>query len=630
MKIQKWFQLHSTQLIWLTALLIINGYIGKYLLNNELTYNISLASASILAVVPIAIHAAQAIRFGVISIELLVSLAVTGAFIIGEYNESAIVTFLFLIGNFLEKRTLAKTRRSVKSLTKMAPTTALLVLPSGKTKLTDTADLKKGDIILVKTGSMIPVDGTVIDGQGSVDEAALTGESKRNAKRQGNQVFSGSILKNGHLKLRTDKSGTDSIFGKIIELVEDAQDAKTSTEKFIDRFAQFYTPAVLLLALLVFLFTQNFKLAITILVLGCPGALVIGAPVSNVAGIGNGASHGILFKGGEAMDRFAKTDTFVFDKTGTLTTGITAVSTFKSFYPNSAEIIKLAAAAESLSNHPLGTAIVKYAKKHQLDFRQVNIISSQTISGRGMLVKTSKHEICLGNEQLLTDQQITLSRGQQTFLQQLQKAGSSAVIIAIDQHPAAIFGISDTLRPFVKEQLTALRAAGAKHLVMLTGDNSAAAATIAQQAGISEFHAKLLPKQKVEFIKRFQANGQKIAFIGDGINDSPALATAETGIAIGNGTDVAIETSDIVLIQSNLQALVHAYQLAQKTSLNMRENILIALLVVVFLLFGLFAGFIYLASGMFVHEASILIVIFNSMRLINYEKSPQKKQHRNK
>lgn len=618
MKFQKFIQDHNHQITLLTAILIVAGYLTKYGLGSTTGEAIMLAVASIIAAIPIVIHAYQALRVKVVSIELLVSIAVIGAFIIGEYDESAIVTFLFLFGSYLEERTLAKTRQSIKSLTEMAPTTATVVQADGTTEEVDVDDVDEGDIVLVKTGGSIPVDGKVIDGHGYTDESVVTGESRQVGKQIQDDVFSGTMVSDGYLKIQATKVGDDTTFAKIIELVEDAQDTKSHAEKFIDRFAQYYTPAVLVIALVVFLFSQDFKLAITVLVLGCPGALVIGAPVSNVAGIGNGAKRGILVKGGEAMDTFSKIDTFVFDKTGTLTTGKTSVSTMKTYKGHRETTLALVAKVESLSDHPLGRAIVTYADQQGADFQTLNVTDNRTVKGQGMIAEIDQQTVLAGNLKLMQAQQVSLNDEQHKDLVALQATGSSVVLVAVAGELAALIGISDIIRPEVATQLQQLRNKGAKHLVMLTGDNQATADYVAQTVGIDEVHAELMPEQKVTFVKQFQQAGRTVAFVGDGINDSPSIATADIGIAMGSGTDVAIETSDVVLMQSSFEALVHAYGLAKKTVLNTKENITIAIAVVAFLLIGLIAGFIYMASGMFVHEASILVVIFNAMRLIGY------------
>lgn len=623
MKFQKFIQDHNNQITALTAVLIVAGYVIKYALGNSTGYDVTLAMASIIAAVPIVMHAYQALRVKVVSIELLVSIAVIGAFIIGEYNESAIVTFLFLFGSYLEERTLSKTRQSIKSLTEMAPTTATVVQADGTTEEVDVDDVDEGDVVLVKTGASIPVDGTVIEGHGYTDESVVTGESRQVGKQVKDDVFSGTMLSDGYLKVQATKVGDDTTFAKIIELVEDAQDTKSHAEKFIDRFAQYYTPAVLVIALLVFIFSRDFKLAITVLVLGCPGALVIGAPVSNVAGIGNGAKRGILVKGGEAMDTFSKIDTFVFDKTGTLTKGNTSVSMVKNYGQDLTDALAMTAKVESLSDHPLGRAIVSYADQQQAEFQDLTVQDNQTVKGQGMVAQVANHEVLAGNLKLMTARNVVLDQTQLNDLDELQATGSSVVIVAIDGKVTLILAISDIIRPEVAAQLQKLRDRGAKHLVMLTGDNQTTADYVAQQVGIDEVHAELMPEQKVTYVKQFQQAGRKVAFVGDGINDSPSIATADIGIAMGSGTDVAIETSDVVLMHSSFEALVHAYGLAKKTVRNTKENITIAIGVVAFLLIGLVAGFIYMASGMFVHEASILVVIFNAMRLIGYGKTPK-------
>lgn len=626
MKFQRYVQKYQNQITLISAILIVLGFAGKYLFNSTIIYDWSFIAASVIAAVPIMIHAYQSLRVKVISIELLVSIAVVGAFIIGEYNESAIVTFLFLFGSYLEQRTLSKTRESIKSLTQMAPATAIVLNEDGEQEEVDIDDVDEGDHVMVKTGASVPVDGTIIAGSGYLDESVITGESRAVAKTNGDSVYSGSILGNGTLTVAATKVGEDTTFGKIIELVEDAQDAKSPAESFIDKFAQYYTPAVLIIAALVYVFTRDFPTAITVLVLGCPGALVIGAPVSNVAGIGNGAKRGILLKGGAVMDDFAKVDTFVFDKTGTLTLGNTAVSSFKDYSDNSDEALALVARAERLSDHPLGKAITDYATNQQVSFEQLDVAENDTVKGQGLVATIDDHRVLVGNLKLMTANGIQLTATQHTDLTDVQHTGSSVVMVAIDGRLAMILGVSDIIRPGIKAQLQALRDHGAKHLVMLTGDNQITAQYVAEQIGIDEVHAELLPEEKVSYIKQFKDQGRHVAFVGDGINDSPAIATAQIGIAMGSGTDVAIETSDVVLMQSSFEALVHAYSLSKKTVINTKENIAIAIAVVAFLLIGLILGFIYMASGMFVHEASILVVIFNAMRLIRYGKMPTQAQ----
>lgn len=616
MKFQKYINQHTNQITLVTAILIGVGLLGK-VLNSDMIYTVSFIAASIISAVPIILRAISALRFKTISIELLVSIAVIGAFAIGEYNESAIVTFLFLFGTFLEDKTLAKTRHSIKDLTEMAPTTALVVDDDGETEETDVDFVDVDDVVLVKAGGQIPVDGEIVDGSGHINEASITGESKLVTKNVGDQVFSGTMLDNGTVKVRATKVGDDTTFGKIVELVEDAQDTKSPAEKFIDKFATYYTPAVLIIALIVGLITKDFRLAITVLVLGCPGALVIGAPVSNVAGIGNGAKNGVLIKGGEVMNTFANVDTLVFDKTGTLTEGKTAVTQLKDYSKNQLGLT-IAAAIEKQSDHPLAQAVVKFSADHKIGFDKVEVTDADTIKGRGVKATADGQSVLIGNLRLMNDEEIALTDQQKSDLEAIQSQGSSTVIVAFDGRVQTILGISDVIRQGVKESLATLKSLGIKKTVMLTGDNLQTADAVADQIGIDEVHAELLPEQKVEYVKKYQEQGHKVAFVGDGINDSPSLVTADIGIAMGSGTDVAVETSDVVLMSSGFNELIHAYGLSKKTVMNTKENIFIAIATVTALLIGLILGFIYMASGMFVHEASILVVIFNAMRLINY------------
>ena len=614
MKLQALLKKYSNQLTGLSALLILIAYSGKYLLNSYFLWAFALLLATFIGLVPIAFQAVQALKFKQVSIELLVSIAVIAALFIQEYEESEIVTFLFAFGAFLEKKTLEKTRSSIKSLTEITPSTALRI--SGE--VIDIDDVKINDELLVKTGAQIPVDGSIYEGAGFVNESSISGESAEIKKGVGDKVFAGTLLENGSLLIQAEKVGEDTTFGKIIELVEEAQDTKSSAEKFIDRFAKYYTPSVLVLSFLIFIVSQDIKLAITLLVLGCPGALVIGPPVSNVAGIGNGAKKGILIKGGNIMTNFSQTDLLLFDKTGTLTKGKTQVSITKN-YGASTELINQVAMLESQSDHPLAKAIIDEIG----EFTKVPLQNIEVIKGQGI----SADHLLIGNEKLLENHQIFLNAQQKNDLMKLQKHGLSTVLIA-DDKVRLLYGITDKIRPNVKETLTRLKKQGIKELIMLTGDNESTAQSIAQQVGISQVYANLLPEDKAKIVQDYKLAGKKVAFIGDGINDSPSIALADVGIAMSSGTDIAIETSDIVLMSSNFDNLSYAHSLAKSTRKNMRQNILIALFVVIFLLSGLILGnssgfigqYVNMATGMFVHEASILLVILNAMRLIPHKK----------
>lgn len=613
-KLNVWITKHQNKITASIAILIVLSLLSGYVLKIETAATVFMILASILGAIPVALHAFTALQNKVISIELLVTIAVIGAFIIGEYEESAVVTFLFLFGNYLEQKTLEKTRSSVKSLTKMAPTTAELVDEDGKTETVDVDDLDEGDHVLVKPGGQIPVDGKIIDGTGYMNEASITGESTPVKKGIGDKVFAGSLTDNGTITVETTSVGEDTTFGKIIELVEEAQDSQSPAARFIDKFATYYTPAVLIIGILVWAITRDFPLAITVLVLGCPGALVIGAPVSNVAGIGNGAKNGILMKGGNAVNSFSHVDTLVLDKTGTLTTGKMSVTDVDNF-GDKQKNLALLAAVEKTSDHPLGQAIVKYATDQDITETPA-LPELDTVKGQGLVGQNDNFKILVGNERLMKANDVKISAEQRQVIDGRMNDGDSVVLMAINQELQLVVGVNDQLRPDAREGLQALKDAGLKRIVMLTGDNKVAAQRVADRLPIDEVHAELLPEDKVTFVKKFQEQGSTVAFVGDGINDSPSLATADIGIGMGTGTDVAIETADIILVKSSFDALAHAYVLAKKTVANTKENIFIAVGTVALLLLGLIVGVIHMGSGMFVHEISILVVIFNAMRLI--------------
>lgn len=618
MKFQRWLQSVKNQIALTVGGLIAVAYSWYWLGGAVIVMQGLLLVASMMGVAPILMQAYQALKVKVVSIDLLVTIAVLGALIIGEFNESAIVTFLFLFGSYLEQRTLKKTRESIRALSEMAPQTAQVLAADGTTTTVDVDDVEIDDQVLVKAGAQVPVDGQVVQGSAYVNEASITGEAQLVKKIVGNAVYSGAIVDNGTLTVTATQVGDDTTFAQIIELVEEAQDSKSPAEKFIDRFATYYTPAVLVLALAIGLITRDFKLAITILVLGCPGALVIGAPVSIVAGIGNGAKHGVLIKGGEVVNAMAGIDTMVFDKTGTLTKGDTAVAHVQFYTAAEQATLAVTTAVEAQSDHPLATAIVQYARERGVtDLPTIERI--ETLKGLGVQAEVAGQTIRIGRAKMMTEAGIRLTGAQIAAITASQTAGQSTVLVAVDQQVVLLIGIADTVKPEAKAALTRLKKAGVKHLVMLTGDNDQTAAAIAKAVGITEYHANLLPAEKVEFIKTYQANGQKVAFIGDGINDSPSLALADIGIAMGSGTDVAIETSDIVLMQSTLSELVYADYLTKATARNTVQNIVIAVGTVGLLLLGLMLGWVQMASGMFVHEISILVVIFNAMRLIRFK-----------
>ncbi|TRM11469.1 heavy metal translocating P-type ATPase [Lentibacillus cibarius] len=605
----------KNQITLISAILIVLGFFGRFGLDNMFIFNWSLIIASILGIAPIAIQAYQALKVKVVSIDVLVTIAVIGALLIQNYEESAIVTFLFLFGAYLEQRTLNKTRSAIKELTEIAPESALIQMENGDFEEVDVDDVDEDDILLVKTGAKVPVDGTVLTGEGHLNEASITGESVPVSKTKDSELFAGTILENGTLQIRADRVGEDTTFGRIIELVEEAQDSKSEAERFIDRFSKYYTPAVLILGAIVWLFTQNVELAITILVLGCPGALVIGVPVSNVSGIGNGARNGVLLKGSEVITDFSKVDTIIFDKTGTLTVGNPEVAEKEFYGHNTEQILGYLASVERESEHPLAKAVLEDIGETTFS----TVEETEVVKGEGVAANVDGHRVVVGNVALMERENILLNKKARQDIERFEQNGDSLVLTAVDGELKALMGIRDQIRPGVKQDLQRLKKLGVKNLVVLSGDNQGTVDLVARELALTEAHGHMLPEGKSAYIEEMQAKGQIVAFVGDGVNDSPSLTLADIGIAMGSGTDVAIETSDVVLMNSDFSRLPHALGLTKATARNMKQNITIAV-GVVFVLFAslLFSQWMNMSIGMLVHEASILVVIFNAMRLLRY------------
>ena len=605
----------KNQIAAISAILIVSGFISELGFHAEEIAVWCLAAASVLGAAPIAIQAYQALKVKVVSIDVLVTIAVAGAFLIKNLEESAIVTFLFLFGAYLEQRTLNKTRSAIKELTEMAPESALKQMKNGEFEEVEVEEVDAGDILLVKTGAKVPVDGTVLAGHGHINEASITGESVPVSKKKEDQVYAGTILENGTLQVIADRVGEDTTFGKIIELVEEAQDSKSEAERFIDRFSKHYTPAVLIFSVIVWLFSRNIELAITILVLGCPGALVIGVPVSNVAGIGNGARHGVLLKGSEVIHDFSKVDTIVFDKTGTLTIGNPKVADKEIYADNVDEVLGYLASVEKESGHPLARAVTEHIGETKL----YAVDKTDVVKGGGIVAHVDGHRVAIGNAALMDQENIPINEKTSTDIARFEKNGNSLVLTSVDGELKVLMGIRDQIRPGVKEVLQKLKKLGVKNLVLLSGDNQPTVDLVAHELGLTEAHGHMLPEDKSAYIRELQVKGQIVAFVGDGVNDSPSLALAQIGIAMGSGTDVAIETSDVVLMNSDLSRLPHALGLTKATATNMRQNIIIAVGVVLFLLASVFfSDWMNMSIGMFVHEGSILVVILNGMRLLRY------------
>lgn len=512
------------------------------------------------------------------NIDTLMTIALIGAVIIGEWKEATLVAILFGLNELLEGMGMEKARRSMESLLQVAPKEAVLIA-DGRERVVPISSLAIGDNVLVRAGEKIPSDGTVMAGSSSVNEAAITGESLPVDKTEGQPVFGGSINNEGVLQIRIDKAYKDSSLAKILHLVEEAQETKTPTELFINRFAKYYTPLILVIAILVVLVPPlllggDWKTwlyqGLAVLIVGCPCALILSSPIALVSGITRNARNGILVKGGVFLEQLGKIDTLAFDKTGTLTLGEphveqTAVYDKERFY-------SIAAGIEKTSSHPLAKAIMKHVEKVGAAAAEPEDI--RTLSGQGIEARIDGRTYYLGNEKSV--ESVPTSETARKDIERLKAEGLTLVIVADEDGILGVFGIADEIRPESAETVAALHRSGIRRTVMLTGDHQRTAEKVAALVGVTSYYGGLLPEQKVEKIKELASDGQ-VAMIGDGINDAPALASAGLGIAMGKGTDSAIETADIVLMQDHLGKLPEAISIGKKVNRIIKANIALAL-----------------------------------------------------
>ncbi|MHA7861889.1 heavy metal translocating P-type ATPase [Tessaracoccus sp. Y36] len=576
-------------------------------------------AAAVVAGAPVVKKAWLALRVKVIGIDLLVAVAAIGAIAIANYWEAAAVTFLFALGHALENATLAKTRSALAELVALAPTTAT-VIRDGEQVEVPAHTVEVGETVIVKNGGRVPVDADVVSGQAAVDEAAITGESIPVEKSAGSEVYAGTIVADGFLTLSATGVGADTTLARIVHRVEEAQDAKARTQQFMERFSKWYTPGIIALAVVVGLLTMDLELALTLLVIGCPGALVISVPVALVAGIGRAARDGILIKGGEFLETAAKIDVVALDKTGTITRGEPRLTDIMSRTLGDDEVLRWAAQAEAGSEHPLAVPVLDEARERGITVPAVPE-HVRSVPGHGVVAMVQGREVAVGNLALMEEIGAELSFAR-SVVEELSSAGQTPLVVALDGNVIGALGVADTVREEAAELVASLHAAGVKRVLMLTGDNQRVADSVAAQVGIDDARASLLPEDKLEVIRQLQAEGHTVAMVGDGVNDAPALALADVGIAMGAaGSPVAVETADIALMTSRLSRIPDAISLAKRTAGVMRANIVIALITVGTLLAGVLFGGVTMAIGMLVHEASVLVVIINAMRLLRRRSS---------
>lgn len=564
------------------------------------------------------------------TMETLMTIAIIGAAFIGEWAEGSIVVILFAVSEALERYSMDKARQSIRSLMDIAPKEAL-VRRSGTDRMVHVDDIQIGDIMIIKPGQKIAMDGHVVKGYSAVNQAAITGESIPVKKNIDDSVFAGTLNEEGLLEVAVTKRVEDTTISKIIHLVEEAQGERAPAQAFVDTFAKYYTPAIIVIAALIatvppLLFGGNWETwvyqGLSVLVVGCPCALVVSTPVAIVTAIGNAAKNGVLVKGGVYLEEIGGLKAIAFDKTGTLTKGVPVVTDYieltEATNIQQNKNYTIMAALEQLSQHPLASAIIKYGETREMDLTSINVNDFTSITGKGIRGTVDGNTYYVGSpvlfKELLTSQ-FTDSIHRQ--VSDLQLKGKTAMLFGTNQNLISIVAVADEVRSSSQHVIKRLHELGIEKTIMLTGDNQATAQAIGQQVGVSEIEGELMPQDKLDYIKQLKINFGKVAMVGDGINDAPALAAATVGIAMGGaGTDTAIETADVALMGDDLQKLPFTVKLSRKTLQIIKQNITFSLVIKLIALLLVIPGWLTLWIAIMADMGATLLVTLNGLRLM--------------
>lgn len=611
-----------------SLLFIVMGYLSQFIIGAESTITILAFLTSIFvggfALFKEGIKNLSRLQF---DMKTLMTIAIIGAAIIGEWSEGAVVVILFAISEALEAYSMEKARASIRSLMDIAPKEAL-VRRNGKETMVHVDEIEVGDIIIVKPGQKIAMDGVVIKGFSSVNQAAITGESVPVEKTVDDEVFAGTLNEEGLLEVKVTKRVDDTTIAKIIHLVEEAQAERAPSQAFVDQFAKYYTPVIMIIAALVaiippLLFGASWNewiyQGLAVLVVGCPCALVVSTPVSIVTAIGNAARNGVLIKGGIYLEETGALKAIAFDKTGTLTKGIPVVTDFKNLTNvEDQQLFSMIAALEYRSQHPLASAIMKKAEEEGIAFKKMQVDDFFSITGKGIkgIINGATYYIGSPNlfEEVLKE---GIVPGIREEIRALQNMGKTVMVFGTDSEVQAIVAVADEIRESSKDVIEKLHSLGIEKTIMLTGDNKGTAKAIGQQVGVLEFQAELLPQDKLEFIKKLRNEYGKVAMVGDGVNDAPALASATVGVAMGGaGTDAALETSDIALMGDDLRKLPFTVKLSRKALAIIKQNITFSIGVKLLALLLVIPGWLTLWIAIFADMGATLLVTLNGLRLL--------------
>lgn len=554
----------------------------------------------------------------------LMTIAIIGAAIIGEWGEGATVVILFAISEALERYSMDKARQSIESLMDIAPNEAL-VRRNGKELMISVEDIQIGDTMIVKPGQKLAMDGIVTKGISTLNQAAITGESVPVTKTVEDEVFAGTLNEEGLLEVNVTKRVEDTTLSKIIHLVEEAQAERAPSQAFVDKFAKYYTPAIVIFALLIatiplLMFNADWSKwvyeGLAVLVVGCPCALVVSTPVAIVTAIGNAARKGVLIKGGIHLEEAGALKAIAFDKTGTLTKGVPTVTNLVTFGGKEDELLALTAAIENGSQHPLASSIVREAETKDINFSSIQVDDFQSITGKGIKAVVNHETYYVGSPTLFSELHQRMDSNTNSQIEQLQNEGKTVMILGTANEIQLLIAVADEIRESSKEVISSLNNLGI-NTVMLTGDNQMTAYTIGKQVGVSSIEANLLPEDKLNFIKKLRNDHNSVAMVGDGVNDAPALAASTVGVAMGGaGTDTALETADIALMSDDLSKLPYTIKLSRKALQIIKQNITFSLAIKLIALLLVVPGWLTLWIAIFADMGATLLVTLNSLRLL--------------
>jgi len=555
----------------------------------------------------------------------LMTIAILGAAAIGEWQEGAVVVILFAISEALERYSMDQARRSIASLMEMAPAEA--IIRRGAEEMTvPVEDVRVGDVMIVRPGGKIALDGVVVNGASTVNEAAITGESMPSEKTVGDSVFAGTLNGEGFLEVKVTKRTDETTLAKMIDLIEEAQAERAPSQAFIDRFARYYTPFIIIFALFIAIVPPLWMggawldwvyRGLAVLVIGCPCALVISTPVAIVTAIGNAARRGVLIKGGVYLEQIGRLRAVAFDKTGTLTKGKPAVTDIIVYEGKRERLLAVAAAIEKRSQHPLASAVVRQAKEEGVSFLDVPVDEFQSLTGQGVKAVVGNETYYIGSPSLFVDMLGRLPDEVEQRIAAFRQEGKTVMAIGTASRLLGLIAAADQLRSSASDTIKAMQRLGVKEVAMVTGDHEQTAQAIGRQAGVSDIRAGLLPEQKLAAIRELKQRYGMTAMVGDGVNDAPALAAADVGVAMGGaGTDTALETADVVLMADDLRQLPYTIRLGSRTLAIIKQNIAFALGLKVLALIAAVPGWLTLWLAVFADMGATLLVTLNSMRLL--------------